>query len=81
MERMTPSRIQTFDLDFEDAPRCSHRGSGSAVEECVLNHPHADIILRSSDSREFRVPRIYIIDSSPVLAALIQASIPDISNS
>jgi hypothetical protein len=55
--------------------------SGSAPEECVLNHPHADIILRSSDSREFRVPRLYIIDSSPVLAALITASIPDISNS
>ncbi|KAN0137835.1 hypothetical protein V8E53_004319, partial [Lactarius tabidus] len=55
--------------------------SGSAPEECVLNHPHADIILRSSDSREFRVPRLYIIDSSPVLAALVTASIPDISNS
>jgi hypothetical protein len=53
---------------------------GSAVEECVLNHPHADIILRSSNSCEFRVPRIYIIDSSPVLAALIQDSIPEISN-
>ena len=53
----------------------------SVAEECVLNHPHADIILRSSDSREFRVPRIYIIDSSPVLAVLIQASIPEISNS
>ncbi|KAF8258572.1 hypothetical protein EI94DRAFT_1754283 [Lactarius quietus] len=54
-------------------------GSESA-EECVWNHPHADIILRTCDSREFRVPRIYIIDSSPVLATLIQTSISDISN-
>jgi hypothetical protein len=60
-------------------------GSEPAADECVcqLDHPHADIILRSSDSHEFRVPRIYIIDSSSVLAALIQpeASIPDVSNS
>ena len=57
--------------------------SESAAEEsvCKWDHPHADMILRSSDSHEFRVPRIYIIDSSPVLAALIQTSIPDISNS
>src|SRR6266702_4565601 len=55
-------------------------GSESVAAEYVLDHPHADIILRSCDSREFRVPRIYIIDSSPVLAALIQAPGPDISN-
>jgi hypothetical protein len=53
---------------------------GSDSEEYVLDHPHADIILRSCDSREFRVPRIYIIDSSPVLAELIRAPGPDISN-
>ena len=52
--------------------------SESVAEESVWKHPHADIILRSCDSREFRVPRIYVIDSSPVLAALIQTSIPDI---
>ena len=55
-------------------------GSNSPAEEYVLDHPHADILLRSCDSREFRVPRIYIIDSSPVLAELMQAPGPDISN-
>jgi hypothetical protein len=38
------------------------------------NHPHADIILRTRDSHEFRVPKVYIIDSSPVLAESIQTS-------
>ncbi|KAH8985646.1 hypothetical protein EDB86DRAFT_2833061 [Lactarius hatsudake] len=55
-------------------------GSESVAAECVSDHPCADIILRSSDSREFRVPRIYIIDSSPVLATQIQVPSPDISN-
>ena len=54
--------------------------SDSIAEEYVLDHPHADIILRSCDSREFRVPRIYIVDSSPVLAELTRAPAPDISN-
>ncbi|KAH9954185.1 hypothetical protein BC827DRAFT_72064 [Russula dissimulans] len=40
----------------------------------VLNHPHADIILRSGDSLEFKVAKVYLIDSSPVLAKLIQSS-------
>src|SRR6266404_4555728 len=57
-------------------------GSGSIPAEYALDHPHADIILRSCDSLEFRVPRIYIIDSSPILGELIQApgNSPDISN-
>jgi BTB/POZ domain len=38
----------------------------------VWNHPHADIVLRSRDSREFRVPKVYIVDSSPVLAEKIR---------
>jgi hypothetical protein len=38
------------------------------------NHPHADIILRTRDSHEFRVPKVYIIDSSPILTDLIRTS-------
>ncbi|KAH9018787.1 hypothetical protein EDB83DRAFT_2679649 [Lactarius deliciosus] len=34
---------------------------------------HADIILRSSDSHDFRVQRFYVVDSSPVLRAQIMA--------
>src|SRR5712675_2064123 len=45
----------------------------SASRTHILNHPHADIILRSRDSVDFRVAKVYIIDSSPVLAELIQS--------
>jgi len=43
-----------------------------ADDRQVSNHPHADIILRSLDSYEFRVPKVYVTDSSSVLAELIQ---------
>ena len=39
----------------------------------VLSHPLADIVLRSRDLQEFKVPKVYIIDSSPVLAELIRS--------
>ncbi|KAI0253664.1 hypothetical protein BJV78DRAFT_1191180 [Lactifluus subvellereus] len=38
----------------------------------VFDYPGADIILRSRDSRDFRVPKLYIVNSSPVLGELIQ---------
>jgi hypothetical protein len=37
-----------------------------------FDHPSANIILRSQDSSLFRVPRIYIANSSPILGDLIQ---------
>ncbi|KAH9020960.1 hypothetical protein EDB85DRAFT_442489 [Lactarius pseudohatsudake] len=37
-------------------------------------HPYADVILRSSDSRDFRVQKFYVIDSSPVLGEQIMAA-------
>ncbi len=46
----------------------------------VLDYPGADIILRSRDSYHFRVPKISIINSSPVLGELIQRN-PDSSDS
>jgi hypothetical protein len=36
--------------------------------------PRADIILRSSDSHDFRVQKLYVIDSSPLLAEQIMAA-------
>jgi BTB/POZ domain len=38
------------------------------------SYPDADIILRSSDFHEYRVPKLYIIHSSPVLAKLVQTA-------
>jgi hypothetical protein len=38
------------------------------------DYPDVDIILRSSDSRDFRVLKLFIIKSSPVLDKLIQAT-------
>ncbi|KAH9174323.1 hypothetical protein EDB89DRAFT_1849101 [Lactarius sanguifluus] len=36
--------------------------------------PHADIILRSSDSHDFLVQKLYVVDSSPVLGEQITAA-------
>ena len=46
----------------------------SFFTETALDYPDADIILRSSDSREFRLIKLFIIKSSPVLDKLIQAT-------
>lgn len=51
----------------------SGRGEQSSLET-PLDYPDADIILRSSDSRDFRVLKLYIIKRSPVLDKLIQAT-------
>ena len=40
----------------------------------LLDSLGADTILRSSDSVEVRVPRLYIANFSPVLGALIQGA-------
>jgi hypothetical protein len=44
-----------------------------AFSKELFDYPDADIILRSSDSREFRVPKLFIIKSSSVLKKAIQA--------
>ncbi|KAH9174311.1 hypothetical protein EDB89DRAFT_2228117 [Lactarius sanguifluus] len=36
--------------------------------------PYADIILRSSDSHDFRVQKLYVVDSSPVLGEQVMAA-------
>ncbi|KAI0288686.1 hypothetical protein BC826DRAFT_659275 [Russula brevipes] len=39
----------------------------------LIDDPNADIILRSCDHHEFRVPRLYIVQASPVLRELIKS--------
>jgi hypothetical protein len=41
----------------------------------LVDHPGADTILRSQDSYLFRVPRIYIDNSSPILGELIRRTL------
>jgi BTB/POZ domain len=50
----------------------SASSSDDSSEKLFDSYPDADIILRSSDSHEFRVPKLYIINSSPVLAELVR---------
>jgi hypothetical protein len=49
-------------------------GPSSAIDKLVDSYPDADIILLSSECHEFRVPKLYIINSSPVLEKLIRSS-------
>jgi hypothetical protein len=41
----------------------------------LFDYPGADIVLRSHDSHHLRVPKIYIINSSPVLGELIRRAL------
>ena len=41
----------------------------------LFDYPGADIILRSQDTCHFRVPKIYIVKSSPILGELIQSTL------
>ena len=40
----------------------------------VFDYPDADVILRSRDAHDFRVPKLYIVNSSPVLSELMQSA-------
>ncbi|KAI9452355.1 hypothetical protein BJY52DRAFT_1124459, partial [Lactarius psammicola] len=48
-----------------------------------FDYPDSDIILRSCDSHDFRVPRLYLVNSSPVLRRFIRSvsSTPDLIRS
>ncbi|KAH9053912.1 hypothetical protein EDB87DRAFT_145811 [Lactarius vividus] len=41
-------------------------------ETFLFDYPGSDIILRSCDSHKFRVPKLYIVNSSPVLRELLE---------
>jgi hypothetical protein len=45
------------------------------LSNLLFDYPGADIILRSQDSYHFRVPRIYIINSSRILCELIRSAL------
>ena len=49
--------------------------SKEVVSDETLNfdYPGSDIVLRSCDAHDFRVPKLYIINSSPVLRELIRS--------
>ncbi len=49
-------------------------GPSSPIDKLFDSSPDADIILRSFECHEFRVPKLYIINSSPVLEKLIRSS-------
>src|SRR6266702_1842712 len=49
-------------------------GPSSPIDKLFYSSPDADIILRSFECHEFRVPKLYIINSSPVLEKLIRTS-------
>jgi hypothetical protein len=48
------------------APETSPPGSFISLENLLLDCPEG-VILRSQDSTEFRVPKLYLIHNSPIL--------------
>ena len=51
--------------------------SDKPLGNLLFEYRGADLILRSHDSHHFRVPKVYIINSSPVLEDLIQRALDD----
>ncbi|KAF8263770.1 hypothetical protein EI94DRAFT_1806752 [Lactarius quietus] len=51
--------------------------ASDASETLHFDYPGADIVLRSFDSHDFRVLKLYIVNSSPVLQELILRSVPN----
>ena len=49
--------------------------SDGPLENLLFEYRGADLILRSHDSHHFRVPKSYIVNSSPVLDELIQRAL------
>jgi len=54
-------------------PEPSSSASNRSTEK-LINDPDADITLRSSDDLDFRVQKLFIIKSSPILNRIIQAA-------
>ena len=46
----------------------------------LSDYPSADIVLRSQDSHHIEVPKIYVVNSSPVLGELIQKALDSPGN-
>ena len=58
MDQVTPGSPAPIDIDSE--------------ETLHFDYPGSDTLLRSCDSHDFRVPRLYLANSSPVLQKLIR---------
>lgn len=41
----------------------------------LFDHPDADILLRSQDSHDIQVPKIYVVNSSPILGELVRKAL------
>ena len=52
------------------------------IDETLFNYPGSDIALRSCDSRDFPLPKLFLVVCSPVLGNLIRrvSTIPDIQS-
>ena len=64
--------------DYDTMSTSPHEAAPATDEPLTIflfDHPGADIILRSQDSYHLRVPKIYIIDSSPILGELIRKTL------
>jgi BTB/POZ domain len=57
-----------------DSDVTSHHPQRDGSCTKVFDDPDADIILRSCDAQDFRVLRLYIVKSSPVLKGVVQAA-------
>lgn len=57
------------------SPREAKFATDEPFENLLFDYPGEDIILRSRDSFHFRVPKIYIINSSSILDALLQSTL------
>jgi hypothetical protein len=55
------------------APDTPPSGLLVSLENLLFDFPGADVILRSCDSYEFRVLKLYIVHSSPVLGEIVLA--------
>jgi hypothetical protein len=49
-------------------------GSIVSSDDLLFDYPEADVLLRSCDSFEFRVLKLYIVDSSPILGEKVLVS-------
>ncbi|KAH9018769.1 hypothetical protein EDB83DRAFT_2528332 [Lactarius deliciosus] len=63
--------------DIQDSP--SPPAGFVESSKILFDYPDADVVLRSHDFQMFRVPKLYITNSSNVLGELIQAA-PDTSD-
>jgi hypothetical protein len=68
--------IDTRDCDtMSTVPHEAASATEHPLANLLFDHPGADITLGSQDSSLFQVPKIYIIDSSPILSELIQRTL------